>query len=433
VIKHKVYVKTFGCSLNISDSEFIISEFLKKGFTISSFEEADFIVINTCGVKQPTENKILNYIKKLDSSNKKIIIAGCLPKINLERLRRTIPKFDAILTPDSYPALGVIIDRILQGESGIFILDDLKLTLNRDFRIKDKIGIVPIAYGCLGQCSYCCVRFARGILRSFSVDDIINYTRKLIKQNCVEIWYTAQDTAAYGNDINSNLALLLKEINKIPEKFNARVGMMNPQNVIPILADLIEAYKGDKIYKFLHLPIQSGDDLILQKMNRKYNIDEVKKIIKNFRSHFDRLTLSTDIIVGYPGETEEQFLNSISLIEYLKPSIVNISRYGDRPKTPSSNKKDKLRGSIIKNRSRLLTEKVKEISLENNSGWKNWKGPVTIVEKARKDGFIARNFAYKPILIKEKSVELGRTYFIEVFDFKPGYLIGKLINNKTNF
>ncbi|MHA1410364.1 MAG: hypothetical protein ACTSQY_08695, partial [Candidatus Odinarchaeia archaeon] len=158
----KLYVETFGCSLNLSDTEFIIGEFLKKGFKLSSFEEADVIVINTCGVKEHTENKIITYLKKINSLNKKKIIAGCLTKINLERIKKAIPSFNLIISPSSYAVLNTMIDKIIAGETGLILLEEHPPKLNRDFQIKEKIGIVPIAYGCLGECSYCCVRFARG-------------------------------------------------------------------------------------------------------------------------------------------------------------------------------------------------------------------------------------------------------------------------------
>ncbi|MHA1410436.1 MAG: radical SAM protein, partial [Candidatus Odinarchaeia archaeon] len=257
--------------------------------------------------------------------------------------------------------------------------------------------------------------------------EILDYIRKLLKQGCKELWLTAQDTAAYGLDIGVNLGYLLTEVNNLPGNFMVRVGMMTPNNAEHILTELINSYKKPKIYKFLHIPAQSGDELILKKMKRKYSPETIKAITSKFREEIPRLTLSTDIIVGFPGETDEQFQNTLNFIKALKPDIVNISRYGDRPGVSSAHLDNKLRGSIIKTRSRKLTELVHNISLSNNSKWLGWRGKITVIEKAPKGGVLGRNFAYKPVLLKNNEIMLGSTVNIEIIDYKPGYLIGKLL------
>ncbi|MEM2907162.1 MAG: tRNA (N(6)-L-threonylcarbamoyladenosine(37)-C(2))-methylthiotransferase [Candidatus Odinarchaeota archaeon] len=421
------YVETFGCSLNISDTEFLIGELLKKGFTVSRLEEADIIIVNTCAVKEPTEKKVLNYLRKIDKLGKRMIIAGCLPKINLESVKQAIPSFNAIITPSSYQLIGVIAERVLKGETGIIVDEELPLPVFRDFQVKSKTGIIPIAYGCLNQCSYCCVRFARGRLRSYPVEQIIEYASKLVRRGCVELWLTAQDTAAYGLDIKTDLSRLLVEVNSLQGNFMTRVGMMNPKSAYRIINTLLEAFKGGKIYKFIHLPVQSGDNQTLVSMNRGYTVEIFKTIIDRFKATHPDITVSTDIIVGFPGETEVQFKHSLELIEELKPDIVNISRYGDRPGALSVNLPDKIKGAIIKRRSRMLTEIVRKISLEKNSKWIGWIGEAAVVESAPKTGYIARNFAYKPILLADNNLTLGEKHIIRIVDCRPGYLIGEVL------
>lgn len=422
----KIYIETFGCSLNLADTEFLAGELLKKGFTVSNLEEADIIIVNTCAVKEPTERKVLNYLRKIHKLSKTKIIAGCLPKINLDDIKKAIPSFNAVVTPSAYPHIGEIIELILKGEKGLVVDDDLQPPLFRDFQVKRRIGIIPTSYGCLSECAYCCVRLARGRLRSYSINQIIEYASNLVNRGCVELWLTAQDTAAYGFDINTDLSRLITAVNEISGEFKVRIGMMNPKNAYRIIPSLVEAFNGGKIYKFLHLPVQSGDDEILKNMNRGYTVDIFREIIAKFREKHQNITVSTDIIVGFPGESEKQFENSLKLIEKIQPDIVNISRYGDRPGAPSINLQGKIKGSIIKKRSRILTELVKKISLEKNSKWLNWTGEATIIEEAVRNGYIARNYAYKPIFLKTPSLKLGEKHIIRVIDYKPGYLIGKL-------
>lgn len=423
----KIYIETFGCSLNLSDTEFLAGELLKKGFTISNFEEADIIIVNTCAVKEPTERKVLNYLRRIDKLGKAKIIAGCLPKINLDAVKKAIPSFNLIITPSAYPRISEVIELVSKGVKGLIFDDNIQPPLFRGFQVKRKIGIIPIAYGCLSECSYCCVRLARGRLRSYSLNQVIEYASNLVSKGCVELWLTAQDTAAYGFDINTDLSQLITAVNMIPGDFKVRVGMMNPKNAYRILPSLVEAFSGDKIYKFIHIPVQSGDNEILEKMNRGYTVEVFKEIIDKFREKHSNITVSTDIIVGFPGESERQFENSLKLVEVVQPDIVNISRYGDRPGAYSINLPGKLKGSIIKKRSRILTELVHSVSLERNSKWLNWTGEVTVVEEAPRNGYIARNYAYKPIFLKTSSVKIGEKHLIRVVDYKPGYLIGEML------
>lgn len=420
----KFYIETFGCSMNISDSELIADQLIRKGLKISSLEQADVIVVNTCAVKEPTESKVISLLKKINTLNKIKIVAGCLPRINLDRIKEAIPTFDAVLSPSSYMKLGGVVDRIRKGEKGLIVFEESAIPLMRKFQVQQTVGIIPIAYGCLSRCAYCCVRFARGRLSSYHLNQILEYADKLVKRGVSEIWLTAQDTAAYGADINSDLSELLTKINLTDGDFKVRVGMMNPENAYKILPSLLSAYKGEKIYKFLHLPVQSGDEQVLNNMNRGYSIQNFEEIIGKFRINFPQITISTDIIVGFPGETEHQFEKSLKLIESIRPDIVNISRYGDRPKAPSTKLENKLKGSVIKSRSRLMTRLVEEVSLRNNSRWVGWVGEAKVIEEAPKGGYLARNFAYKPILIIKGDLKLGGKYTIQIKDCRPGYLIG---------
>lgn len=179
---------------------------------------------------------------------------------------------------------------------------------------------------------------------------------------------------------------------------------MNPMHLMEKVDGLIEVFKNDKMFKFLHLPVQSGSDKILKLMKRDYTVEEFIKLVKKFRDEVEDLTLSTDVIVGFPGEDEDDFSKSLELIEELKPEVLNISRFRARPGTEAYNFKDKVEGGIIKDRSRVMTKRFNEIALQNNEKWIGWKGRVLIDEIGKNNTFVGRNFAYRPVIVKEGKI-----------------------------
>ncbi|MEM5844137.1 MAG: radical SAM protein, partial [Candidatus Aenigmatarchaeota archaeon] len=225
-----------------------------------------------------------------------------------------------------------------------------------------------------------------------------------------------------------NLANLLEKICEIEGKFFVRVGMVNPFYTRKILEELIQAYKNEKVFKFLHLPIQSFSESVLEKMRRGYKPKDALEIIEKFYEAFPHLTLSTDIIVGFPSETEQDFQETLKFIEKVKPDIVNISKFGPRPGTEAAKMKQ-LPQATIKKRSKEAFELVRRISFEKNQRWLNWEGLCLIDEKgAKSKTFIARNFAYKPIVVKSEKNLLGQFKNVRITEAKSNYLIGEIIS-----
>lgn len=400
---------------------------LENGFQKSNIEEAEIIIINTCGVKKPTEDKILNRIKKLSTLGKKIIIAGCLPKIVFEKVIKAAPNFSAIIDPFSIDKISEICLRVLNGEKGIIVFSEkspIKPCLPKKSSSK-VIGIIQIAEGCTSACSYCCVRFARGRLQSYPHEKILEDLRNFINNGFKEIWLTSQDLSAYNYN-GYRLPELLNEINKIPGEFFIRVGMMNPRTVLPIYKELAISFKNEKIFKFLHLPIQSGSNKVLKDMNRGYTVEDCKKIINEFRKENNNLTLSTDIIVGFPTEEEKDFEETIKLIKEIKPDIVNISKFFPRPKTPLEGKPT-LPFEMIKKRVREIFELSRKISYEKNMEYIGWVGKILIDEKGCGNTWIGRNISYKPVVVKSNENLLGKIINVEIESIKATYLLGKIL------
>lgn len=426
----RVFVKSFGCSSNLADGEVLAGCLAEAGYELArSISEADVVVYNTCAVKAPTENRMIEALRRVPPG-KKVIVAGCLPLINFERLQREA-RFDGAVGPAAGRKIVEVVERVLEGRNGIMLADSLEAMPLLEFpRVKSSsvLSVLPVSYGCLGMCAYCCVVFARGRLRSYPVDALAARVQRDAAAGVKEFWVTSQDTACYGRDIGANLAVLLKAICMVDGDFRVRVGMMTPNRVADILAEIIEAFKSPKVFKFVHLPVQSGDDDVLKRMRRGYTVKDFKEIIATFRTAFPEITVATDVICGFPGETREAFENTLKLIAEVKPDIVNVSKFFPRPKTAAAAmQEDFVDANEVKWRSAEAAKLVKRIALERNQCWIGWTGEVLIDEKGKVPGsWIGRNFAYKPVVIKSQENLLGKMQRVKVVKAFSTHLMGTL-------
>lgn len=346
----KIFVKTYGCTLNQGDSEVIKGILSKEHKIVNTEKEADLIIVNTCGVKTTTQNKIMDYVKK-NSENKKVIVGGCLP--SMVNIKKYAPKVITTFDTKSTTKINEIIKNKYTNKKE-------KILGKPRMRTKKEVAIIPIAEGCLGKpCTYCSVKIARGELKSYKKEDIIKEVKKAVNEDCNVIKITAQDTGCWGKDINDTLPNLLREILKIKRKYRIRLGMMNPNYAQEYLNELIEIYKDPKMIKFLHIPVQSGSDKILKDMKRNYKVEDFKKVVNEFRKKIN-MTIATDVIAGFPTETEEDFRKTIQFIKEMKPEVLNISMFAPRPKTEAAKLKQ-LKTQEIKRRSKLITEEYKKI------------------------------------------------------------------------
>lgn len=413
----KVYIETYGCAANTSDSEIMAGILLSKGYEITLNEkDSDYIIINTCGVKKQTEDRILKRLLDLSKTNKKIIIAGCLSRIDKEKIKSKLPNFYGMIDPYSVDKIDVVV------EKGGEILSEKppQKPLLPKYSFNNVIHIVQILEGCLSACSFCATRFARGRLTSFEPRVILNSIKCAIDQGYKEIWLTSQDNSCYGKDIGTNLAQLLMNVNKLKGEFWVRVGMMNPLHIKPFLDDLIEAYKGEKIFKFLHLPVQSGSNKVLKHMRRGYRVKDFAFYVKKFRKEIEDITIATDIIVGYPTESESDFKKTVLLLKRIKPDVVNLSRYTPRKNTLAAQLKQ-LNPSIVNERSKKIHNLIRKILERKNKKWLGWEGKVLIDEK-KDNVLIGRNIYYKPIIVSGK---LGEFRHIKITKTFANYFVGK--------
>lgn len=413
---HKIFFQTHGCSTNFSESEVMAGLLSEAKFSIiNKIDKADIIILNVCTVKG--ENTGLREIRKLNEKypEKKLIIAGCLTKELIKELRK-ITEDASLLNTHNITRIVEVVEEVINGNiiEALPYHKEKKITLPK-IRKNPVIGIVPILAGCNNDCAYCSVKLVKGKLESYPKEDILKEVSNALKEGCMEIWITSQDNAAYRTeDIwRSSLPELMKEIIEIDKDFKIRLGMMNPKNVKPIVDDMIEVYKSKKVFKFLHLPLQSGNDEILSKMRRDYTVEEFKEIINRFKQAIPNLTFSTDIIAGFPSETEQQFSDSLQIIKETRPDVLNLSRFIPRQRTEAFYMENKVHEGTIKDRTRIMTDIFNNISRMNNERWLNWEGEILIDEKGKDDSWIGRNFAYKQVIVKG-NYKLGENVKVKI-------------------
>lgn len=415
----KIYLEVYGCTANKSDASLVKGILKENNYDIADeINKADALILLTCTVINTTEQRMLSRLKKFRDTGKKIIVGGCMASVQSEIVKSIVP--DATLLPPQYSYQ--ILDAI-NHEKPIF---EEKNKTNFPKFYEDIFAPISISEGCNFSCSYCITSKARGKLRSYPIEEISNDIYKAVKQGCKEIQITSQDTSSYGNDSGENLGNLLTNISNINELFRIRVGMMNPYTCLGNINSIINGYKSPKIYKFLHIPVQSGDNNILKKMNRKYNVEDFLKIIEKFRSSYPDITVSTDVIVGFPTETDDQFQATVDLLEKTKPDITNITRFSARPNTKAKSMKGRINTNIAKKRSKYLTDLCRKISKQKNLEHVGKKYNVLITEKGKHNTFVGRSENYKPVVLKEY-IEIGEIRKVKIKQAASTYLVGSII------
>ncbi len=416
----KIFFKTYGCAHNQSDSEVMMGLLSKAGHEIVNSESsAELVVFNTCTVKDPSEKKFFSELEKI---NKPVVVAGCIPQADMKN------KF---LT--GYSLIGVkqidkiveVVKETLNGNSVQFLKHENNERLNLPkIRRNPLVEIIPISSGCLGYCTFCKTKFARSGLVSFAEVAIVKQFRTALNEGVKEVWLTSEDTGAYGQDIGTSLPTLLKKLLAVNKDFRIRIGMINPEHVKRDLKELVEIFQDHRMFKFLHIPVQAGNDRVLKEMKRPYTVEDFKDSVAFLRENISGVTIATDIICGFPTETAEEFEETLDLVKELAFPVVNISKFYPRAGTKAAAMK-LLPTKTAKARSKALTELLERI--HTNKGWLGWTGEILIDEIGKTGSFIGRNDSYRPVVIKGEGL-LGKRIKVKIVSVFKDYLEGKIIN-----
>lgn len=415
----QIYIETYGCTANKADSEEMAGALSKKYLPANDSESADLLIINTCTVKGATERKIVHRLKTL--AGKKVLVAGCMAQAQPTLVLEANPKASLLGT---YQIADVekAVEKIFSGKQVRLIGKTERKRCPDRKRLDSVHALVSIAQGCKGSCTYCIARLARGELQSFPQESILEEARNSLANGTREIRLTCQDCGVWGEDLGKRLPELIQNVLSLPGEFRVRIGMMNPDGVGKFLPELMRLYKNPKLYRFAHLPVQSGSNKVLKAMNRKYTREEFLEICSQLRKEVPDITISTDIIVGYPGETKPDFEETISLLKEARPDIVNISRFTPRPNTPASKLKQ-TPSEVSKERSRIASALCKRMGIENNKRHIGSTQTVLITEKGKNNTLVGRAENYKPVVLKKGKT--GDFVKVKITGAFSTYLVGE--------
>ena len=371
----KVFIKTFGCQMNVSDSEYMIGQLEQLGYQeTEDIFQSDLILLNTCCVRAKVEQKIYSLIGKIreikeNNPNAILGICGCMAQKEKENIFKRAPYVDLIFGPSQINNLIEIINSIKSNKKqSIFCNNSAYFNLkNVPVKRKSKISAwIQIMRGCNNYCSYCVVPYTRGPEQSRGVPEILSEVESLAQKNYKEIFLLGQNVNSYGKDLSkpATFSKLLELLNNINGIERIRFTTSHPKD---LSFDLIKTIKNcDKVCEHIHLPIQSGSDKILKIMNREYNVNQYKDIIKEIRNNIDNTSITTDVMVGFPGETEEDFQQTLNVFKEIEFDDAFTFIYSNRENTIASLMPDQVPLQVKKERLWRLINLQKEISTKIN-------------------------------------------------------------------
>lgn len=406
----KYYVESYGCTMNYGEGRKLSRDMASMGYSeASSAEDADIVILNTCTVVETTEKKMLSRISDLRKMKKEVIVTGCMAKVQPKRIEIRLPE-SIVLAPSDYHMFAKeVAERY--GIAG----PALPIKEGTD-------AILPIAQGCLGNCTYCITKFARGKLQSYPAESLVEDFNRFVDTGAKEILITAQDTACYGADIHTDLPSLMRSMLRKEGEYRMRIGMMNPNHLKKIVDGLISVMDDQRAYRFLHIPVQSGSDKILGDMRRGYTAEQFMELVDTLRASIPEISIATDIITGFPGESDEDHEMTKQLIRDLHADTLNITRFSARPGTEAAGM-EQLHGRILKERSTELTELKNQVEYDVNKRLIGQRFTALATEVG-KEGTIVRTNYYRPVVIREE-IPLGTFLDVEITDCRSTYLFGK--------
>ncbi|MFW6045322.1 MAG: tRNA (N(6)-L-threonylcarbamoyladenosine(37)-C(2))-methylthiotransferase [Natronomonas sp.] len=410
------HIETYGCTANRGESRQIERRLRDAGhYRVDDPERADVAILNTCTVVEKTERNMLRRAAELDESTADVIVTGCMALAQADVFDSA--DLDArILHWDEVP------EAVTNGECPT-ITPDVEPILD------GSIGILPIARGCMSNCSYCITKFATGRVESPPVDANVAKARDLVAAGATEIRVTGQDTGVYGWDTGERaLPELLDRICAIDGEFRVRLGMANPGGVHGIREELAEVFATNpKLYNFIHLPVQSGSDEVLDDMRRQHRVEQFEEIVAVFDDRLDEWTLSTDFIVGFPTESAADHERSMALLSRIRPEKVNVTRFSKRPGTDAADMKG-LGGTMKKERSKEMSEVALEVVGETYASMVGEHREVVAIEPGTGDSIKCRDPAYRQVIVTdatERDIEVGDVFDVEITAAESVYCFGE--------
>jgi len=412
----RYYIETYGCTSNRGESREIERRLRDAGhYRVDGPDEADVAILNTCTVVEKTERNMLRRAQELDGETADLFVTGCMALAQGEQFRDA--DVDAqVLHWDEVP------EAVTNGECPT-------ATPDAEPVLDGVVGILPIARGCMSDCSYCITKQATGKIDSPPVEANVEKARALVHAGAKEIRITGQDTGVYGWDTGERkLHELLDRICEIEGDFRVRVGMANPKGVHGIREELADVFaENEKLYNFLHAPVQSGSNDVLGDMRRQHQVSEFVEVVETFDDSLEEWTLSTDFIVGFPTETDADHAQSMALLREVRPEKINVTRFSKRPGTDAAEMKG-LGGTVKKERSKEMSELKMEVVGDAYESMVGTVRDVLVVEEGTGDSVKCRDGAYRQIIVQnasEHGLEPGDFATVEVTGHQTVYAFGR--------
>ena len=432
------YIETYGCQMNVYDSELIANQLIKTGYSeTKSIENADIIFLNTCSIREKAEETVHNRLINLEHLKKKkpdmlIGVVGCMAQNLKNDLLESKPYVDIILGPDSYRKIPEIISSRKNNISHVVDTKLSKFEVYNDMFPSRKNGInawISIMRGCDKFCTFCIVPFTRGRERSRPVESIKKEVTDAVKNGFLEITLLGQNVNSYSTS-EGDFSFLLEELANIKGLKRIRYTSPHPRDIDDKLLNIMSKY--NNICNYIHLPLQAGSDRILSRMNRTYSSNEFLLLVEKINNILPNCSLSTDIIVGFPGETENEFEQTLKLIEKIKFNFAYMFKYSSRPGTKASEFTDQISEEIKQKRLEKLIEIQKGITLKN---YKNYIGSIQeiIIEKKSKkskNNWVGRTEGNVWTVIKDNGERIKDIVVVEITDAKGVTLFGKKIDKE---
>ncbi|XP_007197210.2 threonylcarbamoyladenosine tRNA methylthiotransferase isoform X1 [Balaenoptera acutorostrata] len=430
----KIWIRTWGCSHNNSDGEYMAGQLAAYGYKITeNASEADLWLLNSCTVKNPAEDHFRNSIKKAQEENKKVVLAGCVPQA---QPRQDYLKGLSIIGVQQIDRVVEVVEETIKGHSVRLLgqkkdngkrLGGARLDLPK-IRKNPLIEIISINTGCLNACTYCKTKHARGNLASYPVDELVDRAKQSFQEGVCEIWLTSEDTGAYGRDIGTSLpALLWKLVEVIPAGAMLRLGMTNPPYILEHLEEMAKILSHPRVYAFLHVPVQSASDSVLVDMKREYCVADFKRVVDFLKDKVPGITIATDIICGFPGETDEDFQETVKLVEEYKFPSLFINQFYPRPGTPAA-KMEQVPAQVKKQRTKDLSQVFHSYNPYDHKIGERQRVLVT-EESFDSKFYVAHNRFYEQVLVPKNPTFMGKMVEVNVYESGKHFMKGQPVSD----
>jgi len=411
----KYFLFIIGCQMNLADAERAATILDKMGMTQTSSEkEADLIMALACSVRQSAIDRVYGQINKWQGrKNLTTVLSGCVTARDKKKMQE---KFDLVLDIKDLPKLPNKLKNLPTYKQNNYLQITPKYTSNFQ-------AFVPISNGCNNFCTYCVVPYTRGREQSRPQAEIICEVRALIKRGFREITLVGQNVNSYGQDLKPEAEFvdLLTKADSIPGHFWIRFTTNHPKDMSDQLIKAIPKLK--KVTKYIHLPLQSGDNTILKKMNRKYTKESYLRLIAKIKKWIPGVAISTDIIVGFPGETDKQFKETAKVMKTVQYVMAYLNQYSERPGTAAAKLKDNIKKETKRQREEVLNEILKKSSLAYNQKMVG-KSEEVLVDGQKKEYYYGRTGSYQIVKFKSRKNLIGKFVKIKIVKANTWYLDG---------